>query len=133
MAKQRQITSVKVISHKDEVITLTDLAVEKALYTVGLEVEKYAKALAPVDTGRLRNSINFATHDFAGTGAGTDKPHGNPDKGLVCIGTNVEYAPYQEFGTKYQTGTKFLRPAVENHMNEYQEIFKSVMGEMIKD
>lgn len=132
MAKQRAITQVKVISHKDEVITQTDLAVEKALFTVGLQAEKYAKGFAPVDTGRLRNSINFATHNFAGSGGGGSKPHGNPNKGLVCIGTNVEYAPYQEFGTKYQSGTKFLRPAIENHISEYKSIMDEIMSDMMK-
>ena len=53
-----------------------------ALEAVGLQCEGYTKMLAPVDTGRLRNSI---THEVIGDTA--------------YIGTNVEYAVYQEMGT----------------------------------
>lgn len=52
-------------------------AVEKALETCGLVAEGYAKKLAPVDTGNLRNSISHKVDD------------GEP---AVYIGTNVEYA-----------------------------------------
>lgn len=101
---------VKVTSHADEAIKAKDEAVARALEKMGLVAERYAKGYAPVDTGRLRNSI---THEAA------------PDEGAVYIGTNVEYAPYQEFGTRYQSGTPFLRPAVENHLDEYKAIVES--------
>lgn len=61
-------------------------SVEKALVKGGLLVERDAKILCPVDTGRLRASI---THRLEG--AGSTKP-------TVLVGTNVEYAPYVEFG-----------------------------------
>lgn len=56
-----------------------------------------AVVLAPVDTGRLRDSIqeqpaNDGSYDY-------------------LVGTNVEYAAHQEFGTKYQPAQAFLRPA----------------------
>lgn len=41
----------------DKVIAAMREAVENALEECGLQAEKYAKKLAPVDTGRLRNSI----------------------------------------------------------------------------
>ena len=101
------ITEVSITSHKQEAIDLKNEAVARALEKMGLVAERYAKEYAPVDTGRLRNSI---THEAA------------PDEGAVYIGTNVEYGVYQEFGTVNQTGTPFLRPAVENHIDEYKEI-----------
>lgn len=104
------ITDIKITSHADEAIKAKDEAVARALEKMGLVAERYAKEYAPVDTGRLRNSI---THEAA------------PDEGAVYIGTNVEYAPYQEFGTRYQSGTPFLRPAVENHLGEYKAIVES--------
>lgn len=61
-------------------------AAEKALVKGGLLVERDAKILCPVDTGRLRASI---THRLEG--AGTNEP-------AVEVGTNVEYAPFVEFG-----------------------------------
>ena len=64
-----------------------------------LRVEALAKRLAPVDTGRLRTSIS---HDLA-----------HDSQGLYAIvGTNVHYAIHQEFGTRYQHGQPFLRPAL---------------------
>lgn len=62
--------------------------VEKALVKGGLMVERDAKRLCPADTGRLRASISHRL-----TGAGTKNP-------VVEVGTNVEYAPYVEFGTR---------------------------------
>lgn len=61
---------------------LLEQAVERALEAVGLMGETYVKALCPTDTSRLKNSIEHIT------------------KGdTVYIGTNVEYAPYIEYGT----------------------------------
>ena len=136
MAKLKEIKSIKVISHKDEVMDRTDFAIEKAMIQCGLKLERYAKELCPVDTGRLRNSINFATHGTQGTGAGTDKPHGSPNKGMVCVGTNVEYAAYQEFGTSlhHESGqSPYLRPAVERHLSEYQKIIADTLGEIMSE
>lgn len=52
----------------------------------GAYLEGQAKALCVVDTGRLRNSI---THDVVLTSKTIS----------IIVGTNVEYAPYAEFGT----------------------------------
>lgn len=63
-------------------------------------VETYAKKLAPVDTDRLRTSIGYSLN--------------RDEKGLfVRIGSEVEYAIYQELGTRYQSGTPYLRPALK--------------------
>lgn len=54
------------------------------LEAVGKYVEDSAKLLVPVDTGNLRQSIT----------------HKVDEQDLsVIIGTDVEYAPYMEFGT----------------------------------
>ena len=49
-------------------------------------VENEAKIKCPVDNGLLRNSITHYIED-------------NPDELVGVVGTNVEYAPYVEFGT----------------------------------
>lgn len=49
-----------------------------------------ARHLAPVDTGKLRNSIAIEIDS------------NNPPQ-FAKVGTNVHYAPYQEFGTGLQT------------------------------
>lgn len=89
-------------------------AIERALEKIGLTAERYAKGMAPKDTGRLQNSI---THRVA-----------NGER-AVYIGTNVEYAPYQELGTsrmKAANGGKgFLRPAATEHGGQYRSILES--------
>lgn len=83
-----------------------DAAIAGALEKIGLLCEGYASALAPVDTGRLRSSI---THEVDG-------------KESVSIGSDVEYAIYQEMGTSKMAAQPFLKPAVEGHMGEYMLI-----------
>lgn len=74
-------------------------AVAKDLQRRALRVEAAAKRLAPVDTGRLRASI---TNQL-----------GQDAQGLYAvIGTNVEYAIFQEFGTRFMPAHPFLRPAL---------------------
>jgi HK97 gp10 family phage protein len=64
-----------------------------------VKVDREAKHLCPVDTGRLRSSI---TNQLA-----TD------ERGLLAlIGTNVDYAIYQELGTRFMPAQPFLRPAL---------------------
>lgn len=126
--------AIEVTSHRIEVIQAKNEAVEKALNVIGLVAERYAKELCPVDTSRLKNSIS---HEV--------------DENTVYVGTNVEYAPYVEFGTgkfaeggggrptpwSYQddqgnwhttNGMKpqpYLRPAIDNHLNEYKQFLES--------
>jgi len=70
-----------------------------AILRAAIQVERNAKRLCPVDTGRLRSSIS---HDL-----------GRDGRGLVgSVGTNVEYAPHVEFGTRYMRAQPFLRPAL---------------------
>lgn len=108
-------------------------AVEKALEECGLVAEGYAKKLAPVDTGNLRNSISHKV---------------DPEEPAVYIGSNSLYAAYQEFGTGIYTeggrdtpwvyqdekgnwhwtrGNKaqpFLKPAVADHGGQYRQIIE---------
>lgn len=94
--------------HIEEIEWAKDMATQIALEAIGLQAEGYAKKKCPVDTGNLRNSI---THVY--------------DEDSAYIGTNVEYAPYVEFGTSRMKAQPFLRPAAENHVDEYREIFEA--------
>lgn len=128
-------------NHKNEALSALRLAKERALKIIGLKGETYAKGICPVGTeettgikgyrgGTLRNSI---THQIEGD--------------MVSIGSNVEYAPYVELGTGpnfkpppdweqfdvpppkgighgYVRARPYLRPAVEEHLDEYKDIIK---------
>ena len=83
------------------------LAIHRALVRIGLECEGYAKDLVHTVTGRLKNSI-------------TNYVEGN----AVYIGTNVEYAQFEEEGTSRRPPHPYLRPAAEGHMDEWQKILE---------
>ena len=88
-------------------------AVDRALEEIGLAAEGYAKRACPVDTGNLRNSITHAVE------SGED---------AVYVGTNVEYAPYVEMGTRRTAAQPFLRPAATEHGDQYRQVLKNALG-----
>lgn len=65
------------------------------LEQLGSEIEADARAVCPVDTGRLRDSLE---HEVNGD--------------TLRVGTNVEYAVYVEEGTRYMEAEPYLRPAL---------------------
>lgn len=90
-------------------------AIYNALEIIGNKASDYAAGLAPVDTGNLRDSITSEV-------VLSEK--------AVYIGSAVEYAPYVEFGHRQNNGKTvpekhFLKPAIENHIDEYKAIIES--------
>ena len=124
----------KIIDHSQEIINATNEAIYNALEIVGNKAADYAAGLAPVDTGNLKNSM---TCDV------------NIDEKAVYIGTDVEYAPYVEFGHRQEVGRyvpeigkrlvkayvpakPFLKPAIVNNLEEYKGIIESELKAKIK-
>lgn len=127
------MADVRFIDNSGEILREFGEAVQRALERVGEQAEGYAKDLAPVDTGQLRNSISHKVDD------------GEP---AVYIGTNTSYAPYVELATGiYAEGGRptpwvyqdengnwhwtrgnpaqpFLAPAVKDHQNTYRNIIE---------
>ena len=87
----------------------------KELQLVGLTkaatiVEGSAVAKCPVDEGRLRDSITKEINeDYA------------------IVGTNVEYAPWIEYGTKKMSAQPFMRPAIDENKSKIKRMFKKEM------
>lgn len=122
--------SYKYTSYARQFLDHHQEAVNRALETCGGTAEGYAVVNIAknhsVITSRLINSI----------------AHKQVSKNTEAIGTNVEYAPYVELG-HHQTpgryvpaikkrlkkswvpGKPFLRPAIENHQDEYAFIIKT--------
>ena len=92
-----------------------EAATVKALTGAALVVEGAAKTLSPVDTGNLRGSI---THEV------------NPDHAKV--GTNVEYAPYLEYGTVKMAAQPYLRPGLDNNRAAVNKIISETYRAAIK-
>lgn len=121
------------IDNSKMVLEEFQVACLRALERCGMEAEGYAKDLAPVDTGNLRNSISHKV---------------DPEEPAVYIGTNVEYAAFVELATgiyaeggrqdpwvyqddegnwHWTRGNKaqpFLKPAVANHKETYRRIIE---------
>ena len=90
----------------DKVARKTKDTVSKKIRQSTILVLTDAVLNCPVDTGRLRNSIDMVTE---------------PDVGVVF--TNVDYAPHVELGTEKQTAQPFLVPALFNNENNIKKIF----------
>lgn len=138
--------SIEVKSYKSKVNAAVESKIKRALKIIGMQTETYAKQLAPVDTGLLRNSITFAIggqppnttvyEDDSGQNRKIYSEVAPPDENgqtTLYVGTNVEYAPYQELGHHTVKGEwvnpqAFLRPAMENHIDEFRTILKKEIG-----
>lgn len=72
--------------------------VTKVVVATAYAVEAEAKVAAPVKTGNLRRSIHTVPLDAS----------------HAQVGTDVEYAPHQEYGTRNMPAHPFLTPAVEH-------------------
>ena len=101
--------NVQITDNSKEIIEAMQQATVRALEKCGLTAEGYAKKLAPVDTGNLRNSITHEVDD------------GEP---AAYIGTNVEYAPYVCLGTIHMAAQPFSKPAVAANANTYRKIIE---------
>ena len=115
------------VDNTDAIKKATNEAIYNALEIIGDKAADYAAGLAPVDTSNLKQHITSEV---------------SKDEKAVYIGTNVEYAPYVEFGHHQEVGRyvpaigkrlvrefvpakPFLKPAIENHMDEYKHILES--------
>lgn len=85
-------------------------AVAKHMLQLAQRVERRAKQLAPVDTGRLRASI---TSGLADTGLSFGLGGHSAESVVALVGTDVDYAPHVEYGTYRMAAQPFLRPALD--------------------
>ena len=125
--------SVEIQDNSGEVSAAIKAALLRGLEKCGLVAEGYAKRLCPVDTGNLRNSITHVVDEQEPAAIiGTDSEYG----AYVCLGTG-KYAdggrptPWVYKDAKGQfhwtAGNKaqpFLKPAVSDHAEQYQDILK---------
>lgn len=128
------MATVDITNNTPAFLNAMEAAKQRALEIIGGKVESYAKGLVPVDTGRLRNSI---THTVEGD--------------IAIIGSNTVYASYVELGTGpnytpppewmennaeggrglghgFVKARPYLRPAVEEHIKEYEHIITNELN-----
>lgn len=121
----------KLKSNRKEVLRGSEEAVERGLAAIGMRAVTYTyrpkeRGGTPVDTGRLRNSIAWATASQGG--GGTDAPPGGgADDRTVIIGTNVEYGEVVEEGTSKRKPAHTLRNALTDGSDEYARIMEAAL------
>ena len=130
--------SIRIVKdNSDEIIKEMLQKKAKVLEKWGLIAERYAKEECPVNTGRLHDSITYATnikHSTGGPQAEPDdyKTKATPDESECHVGTNVEYAEVVETSdtARHKVGrSHFLRDSVAKHESEYfEEMDKEFKG-----
>lgn len=91
-----------------------------ALRKTAFDIEADAKALAPVDTGNLRNSIST---DISGDGRFA---------GMTAeVGPTAEYGVYQEYGTSVMAAQPYLAPAFDRRVPGYTQALALLAAEEI--
>jgi HK97 gp10 family phage protein len=140
--------------HGNEVKIQGKQVVNKSAYEIGLVVEGQAKLLAPRDYGYLAASITtqsesqgteleapgkYSTNKYA-RGSYEDKmvrrsfkKITKPGTNEVWVGTALEYAPYQEFGTMRASAQPFLRPSLDLAKGKALTIIKENGKYIFKD
>ena len=94
------MTADELIKHFEGVKQSVIGRVPDIIQTAGVRVQADAKRDAPIEFGRLRNSITAQAED---------------DRFTAVVYTDVEYAPYQEFGTNRMGAQPYLMPAFDRH------------------
>lgn len=87
---------------------ISDQAIKRALEQCGMLWETDAKKITPVDTGRLRNSIEH---------------HQEGDDTMV-VQTDVEYAVYVHEGARGRRGRPFIRTAGQQDVQRFKQIIE---------
>ena len=91
-----QVVSVSIKDNRAEIKEEAEDKIYQWLQAIGEDASDVASNKCPVDTGTLKNSISWATSRASG---GESDVLASPEPKSVYIGTNVEYAPYHEFGS----------------------------------
>lgn len=125
--------SISFKSHKNEALEKIEQAIDRALDICGGTAERHT-----VDNIRKNRSVRSSVLVNSIT-------HERTAKDTEAIGTDVKYAPYVELGHHQQPGRyvpaikkrlkasfvpakPFLRPAIENHKDEYERIIKTELS-----
>jgi HK97 gp10 family phage protein len=69
------------------------------LENISVAISDEARRLSPVDTGALRGSIKFEINE--------------PDLSTVIKTDGIDYAVYQELGTRKMQANPYMRPALD--------------------
>ena len=106
--------SIEFKSNKAQVNAQMNRNITRCLTMMGLHGQRRVAENTPVDSGRLRNSINSQVAERH-----------------VDVGTNVEYAIHVHFPgiTRNWEGNPFIDKGILHHAPEYKEIAERTLRE----
>lgn len=106
-----EIDISSVLDDLEGLVDNADTIVSNEINKTAYKIERDAKSICPVDTGRLKGSITTNTGHLEAE-----------------VGTNVEYAKFVEFGTRYQSAQPYLIPSFESNVEGIED---RIMGDLI--
>lgn len=129
------MSNVKIKDNSKKVLDLFEKATQNALTAIGMEAETFVKQdpEMPVDTGRARNSVTWATKKQENKSFSYKDDNGNifsdkigsgAEEKSVYIGSNVEYLLFIEEGGRNMRARHVLKNAVTQHTARYKELAK---------
>jgi HK97 gp10 family phage protein len=98
---------------------LKSQALANATLAGALVIEGAAKAKAPVRTGTLRRSIHSAIETSS------------PTIATALVGTDLIYAPFVEYGTRFMSAQPYLRPALDEKRAAAQDVIRDAFKAII--
>lgn len=112
------MAEVRIDDHSDEYMRDVESALESALEAIGIHIEGEAKEELEntprrIDTGNLRNSINYQV---------------DSSEKCVYVGTNVEYALYVHEGTSRMEANRYLKNAVDRNRDQINSYLTSALS-----
>jgi HK97 gp10 family phage protein len=93
-----------------------------ALRKTAYDIEADAKALAPVDTGNLRSSIETRVSGDGRSASMTAE-----------VSANAGYSAYVEFGTSTSPGQPFMGPAFDRRAPLFDQALGKIAEEAVLD
>lgn len=98
-------------SYRTQVLEAIKQAKIRGLESAALIVEGETITNTPVISGQLKNSWE---HEV--------------DENTARVGSNVEYAPYVEYGTSRQTERRMLRDSINNNQDNIKSVIQSELN-----
>ena len=106
----------KLLSTLSKAPTLGDVLLSGIVKNATEEHKNLAKSYAPKDTGYLKDNIKTYY----------------PKKHVGVIDSEAGYSGFQEYGTRFQSGTAYMKPATDDINEKYQEEFKGFFEKVFK-
>lgn len=100
----------QLIDNSAAVLRALESATRNGLTAIGESAVSHARERVPVDTGALRDSIEYAI-----------------DGDAVSVGSDKSYAVAVETGTYKMKARPYLKPAMTEHGAEYERLMRDAL------